>query len=64
MNCPVSIATVPNEIAELLRTFASSVESSSAEWQGILDSFNDPTGGMGDYLLAFRLHFAAKITIK
>lgn len=55
---PGEIATVPNEIAERLRTFASSVESSPAEWQSILDSLNDPTGSMEDYLLALKRHFA------
>lgn len=55
---PGEVATVPNEIAERLRTFISSLEMARGEWQGILDSLDDPTGNMEDYVLAFRRHFA------
>ncbi len=55
---PGEVVAVPNEIAEQLRSFASSIESNRIEWQGILDSLNDPTGNLEDYLLAFKRHFA------
>lgn len=55
---PGETATVPNEIAERLRTFISSLETTRGDWQSILDSLGDPTGNMEDYLLAFRRHFA------
>lgn len=53
---PNEVATVPNEIAERLRAFASSIESNHSEWQGILDSLGAPTGNIDDYLLAFKRH--------
>ena len=55
---PSDVTTVPEEIAERLRSFASYIESTLTEWQGILDSLNDPTGNIEDYLFAFRRHFA------
>jgi hypothetical protein len=45
-------------ISERLRAFAMSIESNSAEWQSILDSLDDPTGNIEDYLFAFKHHFA------
>ena len=51
------VATVPNEIAERLRTFVSSIETDRDEWQSVLDSLSDPIGNMEDYLLAFKHHF-------
>ena len=55
---PGEVASVPDEIAQRLRAFASSIESSRAEWQNILDSLGDANGSMEDYLLAFRRHFS------
>ena len=55
---PGAVASVPAEIAERLRAFASSIESSRSDWQSMLDSLGDPTGSMDDYLLAFRRHFS------
>ena len=55
---PGVVTAVPNEIAERLRTFASSIETDRGEWQNILDSLGDPNGNVEDYLLAFRRHFA------
>jgi hypothetical protein len=55
---PTDISSVPAVISERLRAFAMSIESNSAEWQSILDSLDDPTGNIEDYLLAFRRHFA------
>ena len=55
---PGEVATVPNEIAERLRAFVSSIEANRGEWQNVLDSLGDPTGNMEDYILAFRRHFA------
>ena len=48
---------MPNEIAERLRAFISSIETNSDEWQSVLDSLGDPTGNMEDYLLALSRHF-------
>ena len=55
---PGEVTAVPNEIAERLRTFISSIETTRGEWQSVLDSLGDPTGNMEDYLLALRHHFA------
>ena len=55
---PGEVATVPNEIAERLRAFISSIEANRVKWQSVLDSLGDPTGNMEDYILAFRRHFA------
>jgi hypothetical protein len=55
---PSEVTSVPEEIAERLRTFASSIESTPTEWQSILDSLSDPSGNIEDYLFAFRRHFA------
>ena len=55
---PGEVTAVPNEIAERLRTFISSIEANKGEWQSVLDSLGDPTGNMEDYLLALRHHFA------
>ena len=54
---PGEVTTVPNEIAERLRTFIASIETNRDEWQSVLDSLNDPTGNMEDYLHAFSRHF-------
>ena len=54
---PGEVSSVPQEIAQLLRSFIASVETNRGEWQGILDSLNDPTGNMEEYLLALRRHF-------
>ena len=54
---PSEVATVPNEIAERLRAFISSIERNRDEWQNVLDSLSDPTGNMEDYLLALSRHF-------
>ena len=35
----------------------SSIETNRDEWQSVLDSLNDPTGNMEDYLHAFSRHF-------
>lgn len=55
---PGEVTAVPDEIAERLRTFISSIEINRGEWQSVLDSLGDPTGNMEDYLLAIRRHFA------
>ena len=54
---PSEVATIPNEIAERLRAFISSIERNRDEWQNVLDSLSDSTGNMEDYLLALSRHF-------
>lgn len=54
---PNEVVIAPNEIAERLRAFISSIETNRSEWQSVLDSLGDPTGNIEDYVLAFNRHF-------
>ena len=54
---PGEVTTMPNEIAERLHAFISSIGTNRDEWQSVLDSLGDPTGNIEDYLQAFSRHF-------